>query len=277
MHGEQSGSVRDFNQETAVIAQSIAMAFAWFAVSTASAAATNHGAVDDSQAVMAADAHYWQTFNACDLSGMAPLLTNDVEFYHDKTGLTTTREGVIESLRKGPCANPAMKLRREEVPGTVKFHPLAGGFAMLTGMHRFVVVEAGKTPYVDGQAQFVTLWKLDDGQWRMHRIISYDHAPVAYVPPVKSMALAPAIAQRCKGRYRTGKSGDLMVTVEGNHLRLVSGTLSVTLYPESEWRFFAKERDLRFQFKADAHGDAPASAVTIYEHGGAVATGVRLQ
>lgn len=259
-----------------MIARGIATAFAWFAVSAACAAATSHGAVSDSQAVIAADAHYWQTFNTCDLSGMAPLLTKDVEFYHDKTGLTTTREGVIESLRKGPCANPAMKLRREEVPGTLKFHPLAGGFALLTGMHRFVVVEAGKAPYVDGQAQFVTLWKLGDGQWRMHRIISYDHAPVAYVPPDKSMALAPAIAQRCEGRYRTEKSGDLTVTVEGDHLRLVSGTLSVTLYPETEWRFFAKERDLRFQFKAVAHDDDPASAVTIYEHGAVVATGVRL-
>ena len=225
------------------------------------------------QAVLAADARYWQTFNACDLQAMAPLLTEDVEFYHDKTGLTVTRQGVIDSLRKGPCADPSMHLRREVVPGSVRFHPLAGGFALLTGEHRFVVEKAGQKPYVDGQAEFTVVWQWIGGQWRMRRILSYDHAPVAYVPPTTHLKLTPELASRCVGRYRTAKSGDLVVTAEGDHLRLVAGTLSVTLLPMTENRFFARERDLQFEFHFEGHGRA--SRVAVYEHGAQVAEGRR--
>lgn len=132
----------------------------------------------DEAGVRAADAHYWQTFNSCDLRAMAPLLTVDAEFYHDKTGLTTSREGVIDSLRRGPCADPGMKLRREAVPGSVQFHPLAGGFALLTGKHRFYVSRGGEPEHLDGEASFTTVWQLGDGDWRMRRILSYDHHPV---------------------------------------------------------------------------------------------------
>lgn len=228
------------------------------------------------QAVLAADARYWETFNACDLKAMAPLLTEDVEFYHDKTGLTVSRQGVLDSLRKGPCADPAMHLRREAVPGSVTFHPLAGGFALLTGSHRFVVEKDGQAPYVDGQAEFAAVWQWTGGQWRMRRILSYDHAPVPYVPPSSRLALTPAQARRCIGRYRTGQTGDLTVTAEGDHLRLVAGSLSVTLLPMTADRFAARERDLQFEFDTGARADGRAASVIVYEHGARVATGARV-
>ena len=227
------------------------------------------------QAVLAADAHYWRTFNACDLQAMAPLLTGDVEFYHDKTGLTVTRQGVLDSLRKGPCADPAMHLRREAVPGSVTFHPLAGGFALLTGRHRFVAEKDGQAPYLDGQAEFAAVWQWTGGQWRMRRIVSYDHAPVAYAPPASHGVLTREQAKRCIGRYRTAQFGDLTVTAEGDHLRLVAGPLSVTLRPLSADRFAAQERDLQFEFEGGTRADGRAARVAVYEHGARVATGTR--
>jgi hypothetical protein len=250
----------------------IALAMLPFLASATDKSPAGGGAAE--QAVLAADSRYWQTFNACDLPAMASLLTDDVEFYHDKTGLTVTRQGVIDSLRKGPCADPSMHLRREEVPGSVRFHPLAGGFALLTGEHRFVVEKAGQEPYVDGQAEFAMVWQWTGGQWRIRRILSYDHAPVSYVPPTSNLMLTPQLASRCVGRYRTAKAGDLVVTAEGDHLQLVAGTLSVTLLPMSESRFFARERDLQFEFRPGASGRA--DGVTVYEHGAQVAVGTRV-
>jgi hypothetical protein len=62
---------------------------------------------NDQAAVWAADDAYWRAYNACDLTAMRPLLAPDAEFFHDKTGLTTTREGIVDSLRKGGAARPA--------------------------------------------------------------------------------------------------------------------------------------------------------------------------
>ena len=45
----------------------------------------------DERAVRDADARYWRMFNACDLPAMDELFTDDVEFYHDRTGLTSPR------------------------------------------------------------------------------------------------------------------------------------------------------------------------------------------
>lgn len=72
---------------------------------------------------------------------MGDMLTADVEFYHDKTGLIVSREALVESLRKGPCGDPRMRLRREAVDGSLEFHPLNGGYAILSGRHRFYARE----------------------------------------------------------------------------------------------------------------------------------------
>src|SRR5690606_10699892 len=99
--------------------------------------ATAFAADGDEQAIRAADARYWQAYNACDFDVMDGLLTDDIEFYHDVTGLTAGKAAVLESLRKGPCGRPAMRLRREAVVESVRFDPLAGGFGLLSGTHRF--------------------------------------------------------------------------------------------------------------------------------------------
>lgn len=226
------------------------------AVVAASGAAEN----EDGQ-IRAADARFWQAYNACDMRKMGEMLTPDVEFYHDKTGLTVTREALIESLRKGPCANPGMHLRREAVDASLEFHPLKGGYAILSGRHRFYVQEAGKPEHLDGEAKFTSVWKFADGQWRMHRVLSYDHGPVPYTPPAVALTLSPAVLQGYAGRYRSSRIGDILVSVEGDHLKLVAGDFVATLYPETQTRFFAKERDLRFEFESDAKGVARTLAV----------------
>jgi hypothetical protein len=232
----------------------------------------------DEQAVRDADARYWRAFNACDLPAMDRLFTDDVEFYHDKTGLTSSKAAVIESLRKGPCADPRMRLRREAVKGSLRFHPLAGGYALLSGTHRFYVNEAGKPERLDGQAEFTNLWQSVDGQWRMRRVFSYAHGPVPYVPPATHLALPATALAAFAGRYRGEHVGDIVVTVDGDGLQLVAGAFAVHLRAESPTRFFAQEKDLRFEFGADADADKQhVPALTVYENGAVVETAARVK
>lgn len=228
-------------------------------------------AADDEQAIRAADTRYWQAYNACDMRTMGELLTDDVEFYHDKTGLTASKAAVLDSLRKGPCADPNWHLRREAVDASLRFHPLAGGFALLMGTHRFYVRKGGEPEHLDGQAEFANIWQSVDGHWRMRRILSYAHGPAPYMPPTAHIALSPAALAAYAGTYSGRKVGEIRVGVAGDRLRLTAGPLAVTLLPESPTRFFALERDLRFEFAAPADGPRK---LTVYENGAAVETAV---
>lgn len=227
-------------------------------------------AADDEQAVRAADARYWQAYNACDMHTMGDLLTDDVEFYHDKTGLTTSKEAVLNSLRKGPCADTAMHLRREADDTSIRFHPLAGGFALLSGTHRFYVRRDGTPERLDGQAEFTNVWQSIGGHWRMRRILSYAHGAAPYTPPATHITLPLDVLKFYAGTYIGKTTGQIQVTVEGDHLRLTSGPLAITLQAESQTRFFALERDLQFDFSGLA--DDRHRKLTIYENGEVVET-----
>lgn len=220
---------------------------------------------NDEAQVRAADTRFWAAYNACDMTEMGNLLTADVEFYHDKTGLTVSREALIDSLRKGVCGTAGMRLRREAVEESLKFHPLKDGYAILSGTHRFHVQETGKPERLDGQAEFTTVWKFADGQWRMHRVLSYGHGPVPYTPPSVTFALDPSTLATYAGRYRSSRIGDILVSVDGDHLKLTAGSFVATLYPETKTRFFARERDLRFEFESDEAGRVRGLAV--FENG----------
>ena len=227
---------------------------------------------DAEREVRAADAAFWRAYNACDMPAIGALLTEDVEFYHDRTGLTKTRTGVVDSLRNGPCATPDMRLRREVIDDSLAFHPLADGYAILSGRHRFHVRSGDAPERLDGQAGFTNLWRRHDGRWQMHRVLSYAHGPVPYTPPA-AIPLSAATLAACAGLYRSARIGDITVVVEGDHLRLTAGDFVVTLYPESTTRFFAQERDLRFEFETGATS-AP-DAMAVYENGALTERAVR--
>jgi hypothetical protein len=82
--------------------------------------------------------------------------------------------------------------------------------------------------------------------------------------------LAPDILAGYAGTYLGQKVGDILVAVEGDHLKLTAGALVVTLRAESPTRFFAEERDLRFVFAPATH--ASVRQLSVYENGAIVET-----
>ena len=136
---------------------------------------------DVSGAVLQRDGLFWKAYNACDVKGMAEFFTEDVEFYHDRGGVTLGHPALVAALREGLCSNPSSTLRREAVDGTVHVFPLKKNDvvygAILSGEHVFYVKEKGKPEFLDGRAKFTDLWMLKDGTWKMSRILSFDHGP----------------------------------------------------------------------------------------------------
>jgi len=227
----------------------------------------------DEQAVRDADAAFWHAFNSCDAHAMAPFFADDVEFYHDITGLTRSRDAVVASMMNGPCGTPGLHMRRELVASSVKFNSVPGFGAILVGQHLFYERHGDGPEKPATLANFMVVWKLQAGRWLMTRVVSYDHQPVPYTPPAARLALPLNVLQYYVGTYHTASSGDIDITLEGNVLKLHSGGLRVTLAASAPDRFFALERDLRFTFSK-----TPDSfRIAVEENGAIVATGVRVK
>ena len=122
------------------------------------------------RAVTLLDKQLFDAYNTCDLEGMKPLVDEDLEFYHDKTGLAVGRQVFLDAIKNNICG----KVQRELVPGTLKVYPIKGYGAVEMGVHRFTHPWEQDHGVV-GEAEFVHLWQYKDGGWRITRVISYDH------------------------------------------------------------------------------------------------------
>jgi Domain of unknown function (DUF4440) len=117
-------------------------------------------------------------FVSCDIEKTNSLFTDDIEFYHDKTGLERGQQ-VRESFRRLTASCPRDRgIRRELVAGTLRVYPIKDYGAVQMGVHRFV--QRGASTYT--VARFVTLWQKKDGGWIIPRVLSFDHLPM----PVES-------------------------------------------------------------------------------------------
>ena len=123
------------------------------------------------QTVKALDTQLFDAYNHCDLTTMASMVSDDLEFYHDKTGLAVGKQVFIEAIKNNICG----KVTRELVPGTLEVYPLANYGAVELGIHRF---HHPGDPSNIGEARFIHIWHNVDGKWVVTRVISYDHQPL---------------------------------------------------------------------------------------------------
>lgn len=133
-----------------------------------------------SDTIVFRDSLFWVAYNTCDTVAFQKYFTHDVEFYHDKGGITLGLEKLLDITKKNLCGANDFRLRREAVPGTVRVYPMQTSNtnygAIISGEHVFYIRQAGKET-LDGLAKFTHLWLLKDGVWKMTRILSYDHKP----------------------------------------------------------------------------------------------------
>ena len=116
------------------------------------------------------DSVLFNAFNTHDLEKLKTLFTEDLEFYHDKGGVTNYNQN-MESFKD--IFKNVSDLKRELVPGSLEVYPIKDYGAVQIGAHRFCHVENGKD--VCGTFKFVHVWKKINDEWKISRIISYDH------------------------------------------------------------------------------------------------------
>lgn len=123
-----------------------------------------------------------QLFDAvfgCKLDALAKLIADDFEFVHDKYGLTADSGAkFMDGMRQNCKAQEAgtnFRARRELVEGSMAVYVLNDYGAMQMGEHRFFALQPGQPDRLTETGKFIDLWRRIDGEWKLARVISYDH------------------------------------------------------------------------------------------------------
>ncbi|MGI4843484.1 MAG: nuclear transport factor 2 family protein [Janthinobacterium lividum] len=127
------------------------------------------------------DRDYWKAFNACEVQKQTRMNAEDLEFYHDIGGVMRGRASFAEATAKNICGRSDWRLRRAEVPGTVKVYPLRSNGdvygAVISGEHYFYQTNKGQPETLEGKAGFTHTLLLKNGVWQVARVLSFDHGP----------------------------------------------------------------------------------------------------
>ena len=123
-------------------------------------------------------------FNTCDISQFEHLLSTDLQFFHDKDGISD-RAKFLKDLKNGLCANPEIRqVKRILVDDKTEIFPMYKNGtlygAVQNGEHLFY--EGGENE--PGIAKFSHMWILENGDWKLRTSFSFDHG-VYHKPKVE--------------------------------------------------------------------------------------------
>ena len=113
------------------------------------------------------DSILFDAYNTCKLDVFGALVSEDIEFYHDRGGLSTSKPGLVSSIQNNICG----KVTRELLKGSIEVYPIHNYGAVEMGYHRFFnnqEKEAGPSRF----SRFVQIWHNENGAWRISRVIS---------------------------------------------------------------------------------------------------------
>ena len=118
------------------------------------------------------DSVMFDAFNAHDMEKLKTTFSEDLEFYHDNGGLTGYKQ-TMENFQQLFERNKTTGLRRDLVKGSLEVYPIKDYGAIETCLQQFCHVENGKDDC--GTFKNVMIWQKKNGQWKVTRVISYDH------------------------------------------------------------------------------------------------------
>lgn len=112
------------------------------------------------------DSIYFTAYNNCEMETQARIYAEDLEFYHDKGGLSTSKNDILKSIETNICG----KVSRELVKGSIEVYPIYEYGAVEIGMHRFYNNQEPDAPALP--SKFITIWKREGEFWKISRVIS---------------------------------------------------------------------------------------------------------
>ena len=116
------------------------------------------------------DSSLFAAYNSENLELMKTYFTQDLEWYQDNGGLILYDQvfANFESIFKREYT-----LKRTLIKESLEVHPIQGFGAIQIGSHQFEHTENGKLEV--GTFKFLMIWKNENGNWKISRVVSFDH------------------------------------------------------------------------------------------------------
>ena len=117
-------------------------------------------------------------FNLCDTNYLKLATHKDLIFYHDQGGMQDKTE-FLSRVRKNLCSDPNNKPIRKVRKESLEVYPLYNEGKLYgvvqSGIHDFYRRQAGKPDEPSGTAKFTHVYLLENGQWVLRDVLSFDH------------------------------------------------------------------------------------------------------
>jgi len=109
---------------------------------------------------------FFNAYNHCDLKKQRELLSDTIEFFHDKGGLSTSKNEIIGSIEKNICGKVTRTLTKE----SIEVYPIKDYGAVQIGYHKFFNNQEPNQKSIP--VKFIVIWKKENEQWLMTKIVS---------------------------------------------------------------------------------------------------------
>ena len=112
------------------------------------------------------DSIYFNAYNKCDMKTQASLYSEDLEFFHDKGGLATSKEEILKSIEKNICG----KVTRTLIKGSIEVYPIHNYGAVQIGYHKFFNNREPNQKSIP--SKFIAIWQHKNNAWKITKVIS---------------------------------------------------------------------------------------------------------
>ena len=116
--------------------------------------------------IVALDKTYFDAYNSCDMETQAALYDDDLEFFHDKGGLSTSKPELLMALKNNICN----KVTRTLLEGSIEVYPINNYGAIEIGYHKFYNNE--EPDAISKPSKFIVIWKQGIEKWTITKVIS---------------------------------------------------------------------------------------------------------
>jgi hypothetical protein len=112
------------------------------------------------------DSVYFNAYNTCDMDKQAAIYADSIEFYHDGSGLETSKKSLLAAIKENICG----KVTRVLVKGSIEVYQIPNFGAVEIGLHRFI--NHAENNNVSRPDKFIVIWRHNNNQWQITRVIS---------------------------------------------------------------------------------------------------------